>query len=404
MSNYSKYKRHIRVFFVLVVLFAILLSNYSSSVFAAAIYDADDKDITDSKPVLTPHLITTGDAQDLKTEQTYTVSGISSFILVPIRPVSGGAVSISIQADASTGYVEIYEDENAKNLYHTFSLEARVQPDNSVKYTDEVSFPADTGDTYYLKITDTVVATRYRIGLREFPSKDATLTFGSWITGYQSKDSEYNYYKFSVAESGMVKVYVDFMNTNGKRKDGNMEITLLKGSKSKTYSSPATYNASKYAAYQVNDGDFCLQIKSSYPLYRIRADFTPSGSVTYKKKKKEAVNLEFGQTYKGFIAISATNYTVDNNEFKYYKVTIAKDCPLYLTLTGDVTSGGEIVFKITSTNTNQARYIRMSGTGVNQKVTLKLDGKTTLPKGTYYIGVSKSVPNTSGGYTIKVTR
>lgn len=404
MKNFSKYKRHIRIFSVLVVLFAILLSNYSSSVFAAAIFDADDKDITDSQPVFTPHLITTGDAKDLKTKQTYTVSGISSSLVVPIRPVSGGAISISVQADASTGYVEIYEDENTNHLFHTFSLEARVQPDNSVKYTDEVSFAADAGDTYYLKITDTVVSTRYQIGLREFPGKDATLTFGSWITGYQDKDDGYTYYHFSVAESGKVKVYVDFMNTNGKHKDGSMKIALFKGNKSKQFSPDATYTADKYAAYQVNDGNFCLRVKSDYPLYRIRADFTPSGSPNYKKKKREAVNLEFGQTYNGFIAITATNYTVDNNEFKYYKVSIVKDRPLYLTLTGDVTSGGEIVFKVTSTNTNQARYIRMSGTGVNQKVTLKLDGKTTLPKGTYYIGVSKSVADTSGGYTLKVTR
>lgn len=390
------------VSFVLVL--TLILHAVITPKVSAVIFDnTENKDITAENPVMKPNLVTSGSAIDIQKENTYTISTIDESVVVPFS-ISNAAMAMTVNANADTGTIEIYKDADTTELFHTFSLQLDEKTiSDTANYFDAVGFPVSKGTTYYLKIADENKDAIYQIGLRSFSSENRVILSNTNNYGYAPSPEEYIYYQIDVSDVTLLKIYGDLVNIYGATEEGTLKVCLCEKNKTtgayEELSKQSTLARDKYIAYEVRKGTYYLRIKTSHPLFYIKYTMTANNS-KYGLSKPEAIQMEFGDTYNGFLALQAAKDT-----YKYYKVTIVKDRPLYLTFTGDVTAGGELEIDIFGTTSNKTKHLLASGISVSEnKMPIVIDGKTTLPKGTYYIGVSKSIKKSSGSYTLKVTR
>ncbi|MCR5756033.1 MAG: hypothetical protein K6G30_14630 [Acetatifactor sp.] len=258
--------------------------------------------------------------------------------------------------------------------------------------TATLSAPISKEGTYYLRFsTYSAMDNNVDITLRPYCYDSSERKIAAKKTVYSySGSNDLIYHKISIAKPGYIKV--DATSNNSV---ASLYVTLCNNKKKpqseQSYISSSLNTDGLYFA--VKKGTYYLATKSS-DIVSLKYTFTAVKEKSGAKQDK-AVAIKAGSTVKGLIQSSDKTTTYD-----YYKVSL--NSTKKLSLTASTKCNDRISFKVIPANSKLHLFgdtLYLSSTG---KETFVSTDK--LPKGTYYIQVSKYRSTTSGFYTIKFNK
>jgi biopolymer transport protein ExbD len=281
----------------------------------------------------------------------------------------------------------LYSDESLKNdvAYTTLNTE------------DEKTAPVTVpkAGTYYLDIrgfeTEDV---DYTISADITSSEDDTITSGKGKYVTLVDDKDVNYYQFSLKQDGAVKVYTTY--GNGTKCDAQVEVCQKAGGSYKTVAKlDSTVEGSVVGLAK---GTYYIKLKGEASYYSLKYDLTVSSDKSGSSKQKAAA-LKLGTAAKGVITVQDKASKAD-----WYKIKLTKNQSVTLSLSGDVTGIVSLEFYDSSDifwgGLIISEYTKDDST-VPYLVSVDAKGKK-LPKGTYYMKVTKDKNATSGSYSVKI--
>jgi hypothetical protein len=345
-----------------------------------------DIDTGEASDVLTTYVVTTGSESDIAGVKNYevTVPVDPEEIVLPITFEQKGILYFTsdFAETAASRYFDLYCYSDAE-----CTKEIKVST-----YNGEIVIPE--AGTYYLKFkvnnySDVTPTDGYKINFSSkfISGEDKTLTNKVWVCSANADTQKPMYFEVDAIKAGSITI-----NTESEY---STRLTLLNSSKKAI--SDEVYNYDGKACFAVEKGSYYIKVTSSSDLLRIKSLFTAltdySGSSKAKAKK-----LTAGKTYTGFL--SATDKT---SKVEWYKITLTKSQEVNIKFTGSVSSG-----KI---------ELELYGNGFSGSITKNIDtvdedstfspqtwSSTKLPKGTYYIKITKKTTNTSGYYYLQLKK
>jgi hypothetical protein len=114
-------------------------------------------------------------------------------------------------------------------------------------------------------------------------------------------------------------------------------------------------------------------------------------------KKSDAAAITLGKASKGLVLTTDKTSKED-----WYKVTLKKDQSVTVTLTGEVSGSVTLSFYDADSDLFGKLYVDEYTTEDSAVPYVEKNKSKKLPKGTYYIKVTKADKSTSGSYTIKL--
>ncbi len=284
--------------------------------------------------------------------------------------------------------ITVYSDEGlTKDIAYT-SLEASSETEISM------GLAIPKAGTYYASIrTFEEEDIDFTIAADIYSSDDDSLVDGKskLVTLLSNKDS--NFYKITLKSQGVVKVYATY--ANGKECYADVDLYEKASGKMKLVSKGESLI--KGSATDLDKGTYYIKLSNgSDSYYSIKYKFT---AITDKSgaKKAKAASLKLGIASKGLILASDATSKED-----WYKITLTKDQAVTITFTGDVTGDVTLYFYDSDNFLFGGLYIN-EYTAKDSAIPYVGNGKgKKLPKGTYYIKVSKDDSSTSGAYSIKI--
>ncbi|WMJ86687.1 PPC domain-containing protein [Anaerocolumna sp. MB42-C2] len=371
---------------VLGIFMLILLCIPSTRAFAAGY--AEDLDSGTSVNELSTYVINTGSDAEFNKIKTYKVyvPGDTKEVILPITFDQKGlficSAQLSEEYESVYGDFKIYADEacTSEIRYDSYNSEAKILKKGTYYLKFSVNdYASDTAPDSYI----------FAFASQFLNGTDRILKDKAWVCSGNTDTQKPIYYKLTVPKTGSITVNVESQYSS--------YVTLLSSSKKalsdKTYSSLANSNV----CFAVNKGTYYLKVESSAELFRVKYTFKAisDGSGTSKAKAKK---LTAGKSLAGIVTATDKTGKVD-----WYKVTLTKSQAVKITFTGSVSSG-----KI---------KLDFYGGGISGSITETLDTvdedasfaaetltSTKLPKGTYYIKITKGTKNTSGFYNIKLNK
>lgn len=350
---------------------------------------AVDYDTQETVDELTTHVITSGDDNDLDIVKAYgiAVPADTKELILPIELEHKGLLICTSVLDESTPssvstYLDIYADEECTESisYSSYSSTAEIPE----------------AGTYYLKFTvydySDVETEYYSLGFASqfYNSDDRTLMNKEWNCSGSIDYKTPIYYKVTAKEAGSITIEVDG--------EYSSNVTLLNSSK-KALSDEAyasSYSGGK-VVFAVEKGTYYVKVTSSSDIYWIRSTFKAIKDYSGATKAK-AKTLTKGKLYSGLVTTSDKTGKVD-----WYKITLTKSQEVNITFTGSVSSGDiEIEFYgngISGSITDHIRTVDADSSFAAETWT-----SSKLPKGTYYIKVTKKSKVTSGFYNIRLDK
>lgn len=334
---------------------------------------------------LTTYVVTTGEEKDLDnlTKQVIYVPTDTKEYVVPITLKHKGILYCAayLSDDTLSGYLDIYADKDCtKSIYYS-------------SYDGTAVIPA--AGTYYLKFSvydysDNIEEEYYTFDFASllYNGENRTLKNKEWaVTGIANPEKPI-LYKVSVTNPGVLTVNID--------SEYSSYVTLLNSSK-KAISKEVYASYDGEARFAVAKGTYYLEVSSYSDFIRVKSTFKAITESSGSSKSKAKI-ITAGKTYKGLVVATDKESKVD-----WYKVTLTKSQMVDITFLGSVSSG-----KI---------KLEFYGNGIRGSITefisqLDEDASFTamtwtsdkLPKGTYYIKVTKTSADTSGNYSIKLNK
>lgn len=375
----------------LCLLFSVLLMVLSCvpSITAQAagfVVDADTGLLVDK---FTTFTVTTGTEKENSSPKGYGVyiTSDTNELVVPIDFNSKGV-----------WYFKSYMGEDAPDtatgLYDIYSDEACTQVLSYSSYSNAAFIP-DKG-TYYVKfsITDTgsekpegYIMLLYSIF---YNGEDKSLTNKTFSCTGNSNAENPVYYKISVPKTGSITINTESEYT--------AYVTLLDSSKKTISNEASTTYANNYSAcFAVTKGTYYIKVNTTSETYRLKYTFKAITDASGTTKAK-AVNLTPGKTYTGVVLTSDKTGKVD-----WYKITLSKSQKVDITFTGSVSSG-EIAVEFYGSGLTESITDSITTVNEDRSFSSETGTSTKLPKGTYYIKVSKAANKTSGFYNIKFNK
>lgn len=284
--------------------------------------------------------------------------------------------------------ITVYSDEGlTKDIAYT-SLNASSKTEISMG----LSIPK--AGTYYASVrTFEEEDIDFTIAADIYSSDDDSLTEGKskLVTLLSNKDS--NFYKITLKSQGIVKVYTTY--ANGKKCYADVDIYEAAGGKRKLVSKGASL--AEGSVNGLAQGTYYIKLSNgSDSYYSIKYKFTAINDKSGAKKTK-AASLKLGTGSKGLILAKDSTSKED-----WYKITLNKAQHVTITYTGDVTGDVTLSFYDSENYLFGKLYID-EYTAKDSAIPYVGNGNSKkLPKGTYYVKVTKDGSSTSGAYSIKI--
>ncbi len=317
--------------------------------------------------------------------------GYSKDSVIAVTTDCSGLLSFDYQGNNSdTVYFTLYADEALTDDLGISSLEASTES----TFTDTI--PAPKAGTYYLQLqyygssdVDYTI-TPYVVSADDGSLANEELRYVA-LADYEDS----NYYKIVLKKAGVIKVYVSYSDNEScyadvdicKKTDGKMKV-ISEGDAS-----------SEGTVTGLPKGTYYIKLSNGTAAY-YSIGYQYSG-ITEKSgsSKAKAGTIKLGTAVKGLILYSDKTSKAD-----WYKIKTTKKKEVTVSITGEVTGGVTLDFIGSDGDSFGKLYISEysqedSGSPYVGKI---YDTGGTLPKGTYYIKVTKDKSNVSGYYSILV--
>lgn len=373
-------KKKISLVLVIAFLFSLFIPQTAVPVMASTYYSA-----------LKPHTLTTGSQADYKkaATQQYQTDGKR---LIPLTMTESGNLYLKIYAGHSGAHpISVFQKKDASDIPVTITC--FCQESNSSMYYAEATKYLSKG-TYYLQLPED----SYTISSYIYPQSNRTLKTDTWMCAY----SDYlhpTYFTYQAKENGYLILYENALIDTGF----SAGVTLCNSKKTPIVNTMSNHDKDDKIVYAVKKGvTYKIKIEAIDPnqshYYQLKAVFKKrtekSGS-----KKSNAAKITFGKTAKGMVFAEDSTSKAD-----WYKITNPKTQKVKITYSGSITSGSMKLDVYRSDGKKFRSYAIVSSVGEsNEYVLVDKNGKTTLPKGTYYFKITKSRKQASGIYSLKMS-
>lgn len=342
-----------------------------------------------AETVLIPHVLSDGTQKDISCEKNYhfTSDGKQLFRLdVP----QNGAVKIRLAAEKSTFVVaEVYTDAEASGLPHYLKADCKTDLWSTGSMMEYFA-----KGTYYLRFPENT----YTAGIIEYPCQNITLKNGVSVAGYCDYEHS-NSYTFKAPGNG----YIMIGKTGMEKTPGTM-TTVLCNSKGKElterslFAMEQGYNASyavkKGITYKIKIG--ALNVNDTQ-YYRLNLKYAGVNEKSGSSKKK-SVEVKFGNRVSGTIFAEDSTSKAD-----WYKINNITKQKLILSYSGNITSGSLIFDVYDAKGKKLDRLSIISNIEENKETFLhNSKGGEEMPKGTYYVKVTKSGKTSTGIYSFSL--
>ena len=339
---------------------------------------------------LTPHILSTGDTQDLREATTYKFQSDGSQLFRIVIPENGALCMELHTSEVQTVIAELYQNADMSDL--PIYLPAQCSVNNGK--TDTIRRYFDKG-TYYIRFPKN----DYEASLLLYPRKNMSIKDKSLFAAYCDYTRE-NTYTFKAAKNGYLSVFETSLVDNG-----GTVTSVLCNAKGKVLTEKAFFDnlQNNQVTYAVKKGQtYKLKIKALdtndtqyYQLsFKHAAIKEKSGA-----SKKKAVKIKLGQKISGSVYAEESATKAD-----WYKITNSKKQKLILSYSGSITSGS-MVFDVFDAKGNKLdSYSVISNIKEKQEASLHNKKKgLTIPKGTYYLRVTKSRKTATGIYAFTLS-
>lgn len=340
---------------------------------------------------LKPHVLTTGSQEDYNksVSQQYQSDGNR---LIPVKMTESGNLYLKIYAGHSGAHpIAVYKKKDASDLPVTITC--FCEESNSSMYYAVATKYLSKG-TYYLRLPeDTYTITSYI-----YPQSSRTLKTDTWMCAY----SDYlhpTYFTYKPKEDGYLTLYENALLDTGF----SAGVTLCNSKNTPIVNTMTNHDINDKIVYALKKGvTYKIKIEATDAnqshYYQIKAVFKnrteKSGS-----KKSNAQKITFGKTGSGMVFAEDSASKAD-----WYKITNPKNQKVKITYSGSITSGTMQLDVYRSDGKKFGSYAIVSSVGEsNEYVIVDKNGKTTLPKGTYYFRITKSRKQASGIYSLKMS-
>lgn len=337
--------------------------------------------------ILNPHVLTTGSEADLARFSTYNIS-TDGTDLYRLNIAKTGSVEIFMYS-INPGYisVEIHKKADGSDLPTYMGFPCTVDRNN--QYTIHQYMKKGT---YYLRFPQNT----YRLQMNLYPSAPTTIKHRSTVAAYcdATVESEFDY---KATKTGYITLNqkrlietaapmsVSFYDSKGKKitdvvSDHEIATKIM-------------FPVKKGESYKIREKTLSVD---GQQFYQMNLTFTALNEKSGSTKSK-AVNIKLKNHTLGMI------YTRDSiKKADWYKFTNSKNRKIKFTYAGGVTSGSINVSIYNSKGKKMGTYYLMPTKGNSVTYKLKNVNKSqTIPKGTYYIKVTKSRKETTGVYDLK---
>lgn len=358
------------------------------SLFLCTLFVQPENTILHAATVMAPHILSTGSEADLAKYSEYYIN-TDGRQLYRLDVVQSGALEISMYAQNS-GYISVEMHQQADGSDLPTYIGFPCTTDRNNQYT---AYQYLKKGTYYLRFPQN----SYRLYLLLYPSTSRTIKTGSTVAAYcDSVISDTFTYK--ATETG----YVTFTQKRLVETAAPMSVSFYDEKGKKITDVVSDHEIATEIVLPVMKGKtYKIKIKTlsvdGQQYYQLNVKFT---AFTEKNgsKKSEATTLKLKNTATGMVYAEDSTKTAD-----WYKVSNPKDQKLKLDYEGNVTSGSINLIIYNQKGKKLGTYYLMPTKG--KTATYKLlntNNSSIIPKGTYYIKITKSRKQTAGVYDIKL--
>jgi hypothetical protein len=379
-------KKKLSLIFGILLMTLLLIPN--AKVLAEGV--AEDLNTGEAVEELTTIVVKTGEDKESEKKQVYS-------ILVAPEEDSNRAEAVFPMTFNQKGILycaAAYVDSNPASTYGDLTIYSDEECTKSINYsTYSNTAIIPSKGTYYFKFTATdyneekpVDGYYFSFASRFIGGADRTLTNKTWTMAGNTDTSKPIYYKVTTAKTGSLTIDIE--------SEYSTRITLLNSKKKAISDEAYVYTSDAKACFAVPKGTYYLKVSGSSDLYRIKSTFkavTDSSGTTKAKAKK----LTAGKAVNGLVTPGEKAGKVD-----WYKVSLSKSQTVDITFTGNVSSG-EITLEFYGNGISGSITKYINSVNSDKSFSAQTYDSTKLPKGTYYIKVTKKTKNTSGAYTLK---
>lgn len=277
----------------------------------------------------------------------------------------------------------LYSDKDLKNPVGSGSVSIRNTESKQVIYVPKAG-------RYYIGVYANVYsddgdeAWQITTGAAYINGADRTLTSGKQIAVGQKKyNDQINYFKFKATQTGYITAMAD--------SDSGYAKVVLCNSKKKAYSG-STY-AKYIPAYGVTKGKtYYIKVTNSGDskgYYCFRIDNKKISEKSGKTKSK-AVNVKKNKTVNGTIQAGSS-------KADWYKIKLTKKQKLNVYISGRTNN----TLKIKLYAGKNSRSYSLNNSYDGKGFSYKIYTYNKLPKGTYYVQISRGNSKSSGVYSLK---
>lgn len=214
--------------------------------------------------------------------------------------------------------------------------------------------------------------------------KDKTWSAATMVREY----ADGMYFKVSTSKAGTLTINLE--------SDNSAYITLLNSNKKEISDKTYYYTKDGKLCFAVGKGTYYLKVNTYSSYFRIKSTFKAITDSSGASKAK-AKALTKGKTYNGLVTATDKKGKVD-----WYKITLSKAQTVNIQFKGNVSSG-KITLEFFGENIGGSITRTLYNLDDDRSFQATTYRSTKLPKGTYYIKVTKSTDTTSGNYTLKFT-
>lgn len=344
---------------------------------------AIDRDTGVASNELSTYVITTGSEADLDTAKSFYI-GIpadTKEIILPLTiPQKGILICGTITPSEWTStYLDltIYADAACTEqiTYSSYSNKAVIPKKGTYYFKFKISDYSDTQPT-----------DGYEIGFfsQFYTGNDKVLKNNTWVCSGNIDTSKPIYYKITASKDGSLTIYAD--------SEYSTKVTLLNSSKKAI--SEEVYSMNDKVCFAVKKGTYYIKVAGSSEYTWVKSTFAGMNDYSGTTKAK-AKKLAQGKMYPGYMSATDKKGTVD-----WYKITLTKSQKVDVTFTGSVSSGS-IDLEFYGNGIGGSITKSISTVDTDKSFSATTWTSDTLPKGTYYIKVTKSTAKTSGFYKIR---
>ena len=343
---------------------------------------------TFTSKTLTPHVLSTGNQSDLDKLSNYEINS-NGMQLFPLKITENGCVEITMTA-RDTGYinVEVHKKSDGSDLPTYIGFPCTSDRNN--QYTAYQYF---NKGTYYLRFPQNY----YHLNMRLYSSATRTLKHGNTFAAYcdYTVTDTFNY---KATKTG----YITLSQKRLIETAAPMSVSFYNEKNQKISDVVSDHEIATKIVFPVIKGkNYKIKIKTlsvdGQQYYQMKLNFAAFTEKSgFKKSKAVAVKMKTDKM--GIVYAEDSTKTQD-----WYKVSNTKNQKLKLIYSGNVTSGSINLTIYNKQGKKLGTYYLMPTKGGSVTYNLRNEKKgSVIPKGTYYIKVTKSRKQTAGTYEFRI--